>query len=204
MKIKLVVAFLFLTLANGRAALAQVEIGSSVDALCVPACGTINTSEALGKDASGHLYDFEAAGNLFSFKFTTGPSLAYTKTYYGNGGDWLAKSTYGRGGTILIIGPDGLKFTGTFTGGSSTDIDCATHGRACSRESIDMNFSGVWNNGEKWSGSFDLNGANGGKLSGGDLDMTETPEPTSIALLGGGAIIVWLRNRRAKSPPLVN
>ena len=199
MRIKFVVALLFLTLANGRAALAQVEIGSSVDALCVPACGIINTSGALGKDASGHLYDFEAAGNLFSFRFTTGPSLTYNKTYYGKGGDWLAKSTYGPGGTILITGPDGLKFTGTFTGGSSTDDDCTTHGRACFHETIDMNFTGVWNNGQKWSGSLDLTGGNGGKLRGGDLDMTETPEPTSIVLLGGGAMIVWLRNRRANS-----
>jgi hypothetical protein len=197
MRIKLVVALLFLTLASAGAALAQVEIGSSIDALCIPACGTIHTSGGLGKDASGSLLDFQADGDLFSFTFKTGRSLTYSKTD-GKGGDWLAKSTYGRGGTILITGPDGLKFKGTFTGGSSTDDDCTTKGRRCFEESIDMNFTGVWNNGEKWSGSFDLTGTNGGKLDGGDLDMTQTPEPTSIALFGGGALVAWLRNRRAK------
>jgi len=200
MRIKLVLALLFLTLASAGAALAQVEIGSSIDALCVPACGTINTSGGLGQDASGQLHDFQAAGNVFSFTFKTGRSVTYSKTY-GQGGDWIEKSTYGRGGTILITGPDGLKFKGTFTGGSSTEDDCTTHGRACFDESIDMDFTGVWSNGEKWSGSFDLTGTNGGKLNGGDLDMTETPEPTSIALIGGGALIVWVRNRRAKSHP---
>ena len=60
-----------------------------------------------------------------------------------------------------------------------------------------MNFTGIWNNGEKWSGNLDLTGTKGGKLEGG-LRHDGNPEPTSIALLGGGALIVWLRNRQAK------
>lgn len=47
MKIKYVLALRFLTMATGVVALAQLEIGNSIDALCVPACGTINTSGGL-------------------------------------------------------------------------------------------------------------------------------------------------------------
>ena len=36
----------------------------------------------------------------------------------------------------------------------------------------------------------------------GTLDMQTTPEPTSMTLLGGGALLVWLRKRKHRQEPL--
>lgn len=97
-------------------------------------------------------------------------------------------ATFAVGGTFLMNGPDGLTFSGQITSGQAWQNVDLTWG-------ADVSFSGQWSNGLSAYGDLSdlVTDWNGPYAS---LDVYTTPEPASLALLGGGTLAVWRMRRR--------
>lgn len=132
-------------------------------------------------------------GMLGSVSFTTGALMS---------GNMMDGATFGPGGTFTIMGdgkgglPDGVLFSGTFTG-NTTWTPTGTVGVSDSIfYTLSGAISGTWYNGTKVTGAttqitFDTgkNGFMGSvSLGSGNTVFTVTPEPGTLGLLGTGLV----------------
>ena len=120
--------------------------------------------------------DFTSIGTPVTFEFATDKPLSWVlqgTNYY---------AVFGYGGTFQMTGPDGLTFAGVVTSGT------AVAGGMSSQ--ADVNFFGLWSNGQYADGTADVWQPGGGGLWV-SLDEEIAPEPSSIVLLGTGFLGLW-------------
>ena len=136
-----------------------------------------------GNPAEG-LADFNSMGQPWSFSFVTADPVSwYCDTRCED-----YKAAFGIGGTFLMNGPGGLTFSGQITSGSAWQNVDVTYG-------ADLTFSGEWSNGLMATGHLldQVTGWNGPYAT---LDVYTAPEPASLALLGGGILVLWGARKR--------
>jgi hypothetical protein len=138
-----------------------------------------------GNPASG-LANFNAINLPWSFSFETGNPVWWQCDRHCE--DYNA--TFGVGGTFLMNGPGGVTFSGEITSGRAwQNIDLSW--------GAELSFAGQWSNGLTATGSLldQFTDWNGPYAS---LDVYTVPEPTSLALVGGGILAVWGVRRRIR------
>jgi hypothetical protein len=132
-------------------------------------------------------------GSLGSVAFTTGSLIS---------GSLLKGGTFGPGGTFTITSngtgglPDGVIFKGTFTGTTTWTENGTLGGTSAVTYTLSGAISGTWYNGMTVSGgTAQLTIDTGPKgfqgcalLASGNTDITVTPEPGTLALLGTGLV----------------
>jgi hypothetical protein len=133
----------------------------------------------VGAPANGTA-DFTQFGIPLTYSFQTASPLSWQFIEEG----YFA--TFGYGGSFILAGPDGT-FNGVVTSGSSEEGE-----GGADAESVSVTFSGYWTSG-KYEGDY---AAGFAQISGnydypGDptnitLQMSTTPEPSSLALFGSG------------------
>jgi hypothetical protein len=105
-----------------------------------------------------------------------------TLSWQQNGNSYFAN--FGPGGGVQMTGPDGLTFTGVVTSGAAGYFGFDSY--------VDVTFSGQWSDGLYGYGNTQLYFT--GNPSGyyeSDLNAFVAPEPSSLALMGGGLVGIW-------------
>jgi hypothetical protein len=128
--------------------------------------------------------DFSMVNLPYSFSFET-PAASSWQYFPGFSTYW---AVYGYGGFFDMVGPDGLTFTGVVTSGSS-----GFNGLGAD---IMVNYFGQWSNGVYADGSaeFTLQLDSGNNFV--TLTNQPAPEPSSLFLLGSGALgLLGLRRK---------
>ena len=182
----------------------------SISASCTPAdCGNF-TAFTFSFNSSGDIVTAAPAvgtwqapllGPSYSLAFTTAAPVSSNVTSFLNSVTNFnafvsLQSDYGAGGTLQITGPGGFTFSGTFTGGTySLGGDYTDPAGLFQGEALDMNFTGLSNDGRQWIGNLDIQETLDNGSEDGGFTM-QTPEPASMALLGGGALLIWLRKTK--------
>jgi PEP-CTERM motif len=132
-------------------------------------------------------------GSLGSVAFTTGSLMSGNITtggVFGPGGSFVITSN-GTGGL-----PDGVIFQGTFTGNTTWTPNGTVGVSGTINYTLSGAISGTWYNGTKVSGgtaqltvSTGPNGFQGSvSLASGNTDISVTPEPGTLGLLGTGLV----------------
>ncbi len=144
-----------------------------------PICGTPYDG-FIGQPADGNA-DFTQFGIPLTYSFETGSPLSWEFNQYGYFAD------FGYGGSFILSGPDGT-FNGVVTSGHGQD------GVGGATEEVNVTFSGYWTSG-KYEGDY---AAGFAEISGNydypgspvtiTLQMSTTPEPSSLALFGSGLL----------------
>ncbi|MGC1373962.1 MAG: PEP-CTERM sorting domain-containing protein [Candidatus Sulfotelmatobacter sp.] len=177
----------------------EVDFGNSGGTLTAGSTTLIGSSNTLSLSGSEltQVTGFNGMGliqgQLGSISFTTGTLMS---------GNMMDGATFGSGGTFVIMGngtgglPDGVLFSGTFTG-NTTWTPTGTVGVSDSIfYTLSGAISGTWYNGTKVTGAttqitFDTgkNGFMGSvSLGSGNTVFTVTPEPGTLGLLGTGLV----------------
>lgn len=134
-----------------------------------------------GGPASGWA-NFSLIDEPYSFNFETGSALSWT--YDGNN----YSAVFGYGGFFDMVGPDGLTFTGVVTSGTSGWFGVGS--------GVNVNYFGQWSNGEYADGTAYITFNYDFVTSEADLTSHPAPEPSSLFLLGSGALgLLGLRRK---------
>lgn len=146
-------------------------------------------TEVVGFNGAGSILQ----GGLGTLSFTTGALTS---------GNLVTGGTFAAGGSFVITSngfgglPNGVLFSGTFTGPVSwvEDLNCGPNGSVC--YTLTGSISGTWYNGTTVSGATSQLTFNAGKngftgsvpLGSGDTVITTVPEPGTLGLLGTGLV----------------
>lgn len=134
------------------------------------------------------------AGSDFKVNITTTVGDDWTET--------IVNSSWGPGGTVTILGPDGLTFHG-WTDGGGTGYGDHYRELCCffyDLDTVETKFAGQWSNGLWGFGAFDATigqAFNNGHEEGADLLLTTyTPDPSTLLLFGSGLGVLgfWKRH----------
>jgi hypothetical protein len=170
--------------AISSASAADLSVQLSMDCpLNLNICNVSPYQGTPGSSAAG-LANFNAIDLPWSFSFVTANPLSWNCEAHCE----VYNATFGAGGTFLMNGPGGTTFIGEVTSGTAwQDVDISW--------GASLSFSGKWSNGLTATGDLidQVTGWNGPYAS---LDVYTVPEPASLALLGGGIVVVWGALRR--------
>lgn len=146
-------------------------------------CDVLPYEGSPGNPAAGSA-NFNSIDMPWTFDFVTADPISWNCDRHCNN----YSADFAVGGTFLMHGPDGLTFTGEITSGNAWKNLDLTYGTK-------LSFSGEWSNGLTAYGNFldQVTGWNGPYAS---LDVYTTPEPASLALVGGGMLAVWGARKR--------
>ena len=132
-----------------------------------------------------------SAPGPWDFSFLTADPLA---SWFRDNDDcdyycWWGGNSYGPGGTFILTGPEGEVFTASFSGGWYYEEGAYEH-ITISDNSLDMWMSGEWDTGLRQAAHLQMHGQldRDQQTVWAYLDFFPVPEPSSLMLVGSGAV----------------